>query len=360
MPPERRMTEAEMRRKTNKPIMEKKRRERINKCLEDLKTIVLGAVSEDSRPNKLEKADILEMTVRYLKSVQSGKPIPMDLLPSNTTQTSEGEQQPSGYAQCVKDISQFLNKNEGVSVKLRTQLLGHLADKCNPVKESSYRNEKRQRCSPYHRPSLSHFPQRLMTELDLRNQSCLDESANFSTAASFAHFAGANISGDSTQHSVSLSSPLCRHTNSRFSPVPVSPISNPSTTSPSACREIPSPSLSSSSHRSEDSVGDVASSSPDSLLQCTGGIDSSLFSPITSHIDRKPHRFLDGVHLHYVSSDSGHWSSGSNPPSPIGHPLNKTKELALSKMRTNQRDTKPKIKLETTLQSTGMWRPWGI
>lgn len=50
--------------------MEKKRRERINNCLEELKNIVLNAINEEARPNKLEKADILEMTVRYLHSVQ--------------------------------------------------------------------------------------------------------------------------------------------------------------------------------------------------------------------------------------------------------------------------------------------------
>lgn len=50
--------------------MEKKRRERINKCLEELKSIVLRAVNEESRPNKLEKADILEMTVRYLRTIK--------------------------------------------------------------------------------------------------------------------------------------------------------------------------------------------------------------------------------------------------------------------------------------------------
>nr|XP_039251338.1 enhancer of split mbeta protein-like [Styela clava] len=70
MPAERRLTSAELRRKTNKPIMEKKRRERINKCLEELKSIVLRSVSEESRPNKLEKADILEMTVRYLRNMK--------------------------------------------------------------------------------------------------------------------------------------------------------------------------------------------------------------------------------------------------------------------------------------------------
>lgn len=34
---------------TNKPIMEKKRRERINKCLEDLKNIVTKATGEAVR-----------------------------------------------------------------------------------------------------------------------------------------------------------------------------------------------------------------------------------------------------------------------------------------------------------------------
>lgn len=53
--------------------MEKKRRERINKCLEELKSIVLRAVNVESQPNKLEKADILEMTVRYLRTI--GQPV---------------------------------------------------------------------------------------------------------------------------------------------------------------------------------------------------------------------------------------------------------------------------------------------
>lgn len=56
-------------RKTRKPLMEKKRRARINDSLEALKEILLAntvAVAQGTRPTKLEKADILEMTVRYL------------------------------------------------------------------------------------------------------------------------------------------------------------------------------------------------------------------------------------------------------------------------------------------------------
>lgn len=57
-------------RKNRKPLMEKKRRARINDSLESLKDILLKntvAITHGSRPTKLEKADILEMTVRYLQ-----------------------------------------------------------------------------------------------------------------------------------------------------------------------------------------------------------------------------------------------------------------------------------------------------
>lgn len=59
-------------RKIRKPLMEKKRRARINDSLEALKDILLKntvAITYGQRPTKLEKADILEMTVRYLNTL---------------------------------------------------------------------------------------------------------------------------------------------------------------------------------------------------------------------------------------------------------------------------------------------------
>lgn len=59
-------------RKNRKPLMEKKRRARINDSLEALKEILLKntvAITQGNRPTKLEKADILEMTVRYLQAL---------------------------------------------------------------------------------------------------------------------------------------------------------------------------------------------------------------------------------------------------------------------------------------------------
>uniref|UniRef100_A0AAY4DAH5 BHLH domain-containing protein n=1 Tax=Denticeps clupeoides TaxID=299321 RepID=A0AAY4DAH5_9TELE len=57
-------------RRTLKPLMEKRRRARINDSLGRLKALILPLVGKDtSRYSKLEKADILEMTVRFLKEI---------------------------------------------------------------------------------------------------------------------------------------------------------------------------------------------------------------------------------------------------------------------------------------------------
>uniref|UniRef100_A0A3P8T6A7 Hairy-related 3 n=1 Tax=Amphiprion percula TaxID=161767 RepID=A0A3P8T6A7_AMPPE len=54
----------------SKPLMEKKRRARINQCLDQLKTLLENYYSSSIRKRKLEKADILELTVKHLRNLQ--------------------------------------------------------------------------------------------------------------------------------------------------------------------------------------------------------------------------------------------------------------------------------------------------
>uniref|UniRef100_A0A8C4YQ30 Hes family bHLH transcription factor 2 n=1 Tax=Gopherus evgoodei TaxID=1825980 RepID=A0A8C4YQ30_9SAUR len=62
-------------RKTLKPLMEKRRRARINDSLNQLKTLILPLIGKDSsRYSKLEKADILEMTVQFLREIPAPCP----------------------------------------------------------------------------------------------------------------------------------------------------------------------------------------------------------------------------------------------------------------------------------------------
>jgi len=62
------------RRKAQKPRIEKLRRDRINGSLDEIKRLVLEALNKDiSRYSKMEKADILEMTVQFLKGTHARK-----------------------------------------------------------------------------------------------------------------------------------------------------------------------------------------------------------------------------------------------------------------------------------------------
>lgn len=91
-------------RKIRKPLMEKKRRARINQSLDELKRIVVDAekfAGQDlSRVNKLEKADILEMTVRYLKRKSTASaPSPPPPGP---------EVYAAGYRRCIGQVQELL------------------------------------------------------------------------------------------------------------------------------------------------------------------------------------------------------------------------------------------------------------
>lgn len=90
-------------RKIRKPLMEKKRRARINDSLEILKTIVLRntyTLENGKVPTKLEKADILEMTVRHLKAIHGAR-IPMSEV---TSTTAEVDTVSSSYSGPLKRV----------------------------------------------------------------------------------------------------------------------------------------------------------------------------------------------------------------------------------------------------------------
>merc|ERR1712156_742106 len=58
-------------RKVMKPLLERKRRARINKCLDNLKDLMVTALqSEGESITKLEKADVLELTVKHLQKLK--------------------------------------------------------------------------------------------------------------------------------------------------------------------------------------------------------------------------------------------------------------------------------------------------
>ncbi|XP_067113832.1 hairy-related 1 [Osmerus mordax] len=73
-----------------KPVIEKKRRDRINRRLDELRTILLSNTSDMRLKNpKLEKAEILEMTVDYIRRKENGNESKDYSAPVTTTVTSQ-------------------------------------------------------------------------------------------------------------------------------------------------------------------------------------------------------------------------------------------------------------------------------
>uniref|UniRef100_A0ABI8AIH7 Hes family bHLH transcription factor 4 n=1 Tax=Felis catus TaxID=9685 RepID=A0ABI8AIH7_FELCA len=110
-------------RKSSKPVMEKRRRARINESLAQLKTLVLDAFRKDSsRHSKLEKADILEITVRHLQSLRR-----VQVTAALGADPAVLGKYRAGFNECLAEVNRFLAGCEGVPADVRSRLLGHLA-----------------------------------------------------------------------------------------------------------------------------------------------------------------------------------------------------------------------------------------
>ena len=107
-------------RKKKRGEIEKKRRDRINDCLNQLKELVPTAC-EKSNVNKLEKVEILQMAVDHLKSVHN-----------NPETGGHGgrcaEHHGAGFRECMGEVSRYLVAVEGMHIEepLRLRLMSHL------------------------------------------------------------------------------------------------------------------------------------------------------------------------------------------------------------------------------------------
>ncbi|XP_048873190.1 transcription factor HES-2-like [Brienomyrus brachyistius] len=107
--------EANETRKTLKPLMEKRRRARINESLNQLKNLIVPLIGKDnSRYSKLEKADILDMTVRFLRDLPSA--------PVKNRSDSYKE----GYEACLQRVSTMLPKTNLLDKDTYTRVNGYL------------------------------------------------------------------------------------------------------------------------------------------------------------------------------------------------------------------------------------------
>ena len=112
------MSRTEEYRKIVKPLIERKRRARINNCLDELKDLMMFALqSEGESISKLEKADVLELTVKHLRRLRRHQM----LTPSPPHQ----DRYQAGYTACATEVSRCLASVPS-EAGLRTRLMSHL------------------------------------------------------------------------------------------------------------------------------------------------------------------------------------------------------------------------------------------
>ncbi|KAL5015507.1 hypothetical protein ScPMuIL_009777 [Solemya velum] len=113
----------QMIRKNSKPLMEKRRRARINSCLLQLKTSVLQAMKKDNAQfSKLEKADILELTVKYLKNVQR-----QQMAAAMAGDPDVLVKYQEGYTECADEVVRYLNTVQGMNDEVKCRVMSHLS-----------------------------------------------------------------------------------------------------------------------------------------------------------------------------------------------------------------------------------------
>ncbi|XP_072553054.1 transcription factor HES-5-like [Salminus brasiliensis] len=99
--------------KLRKPIVEKMRRERINSSIEKLKSLLGREFLKQQPDSRQEKADILEMTLHFLKQQQQSHN-------HSVCSTAANE----GYSRCVQEAISFLSQCE-VQTSSQRRLLKH-------------------------------------------------------------------------------------------------------------------------------------------------------------------------------------------------------------------------------------------
>ncbi|XP_035400811.1 transcription cofactor HES-6-like isoform X1 [Cygnus atratus] len=106
-------------RRTRKPLVEKKRRARINESLRELRLLLADAELQA----KLENAEVLELTVRRVQAVLERRS-----LEGGRLHREASERFAAGYIQCMHEVHTFVSSCPGIDATTAAELLNHLLE----------------------------------------------------------------------------------------------------------------------------------------------------------------------------------------------------------------------------------------
>lgn len=106
-------------RKMRKPLVEKKRRARINESLQELRVLI----ADTDLQSKMENAEVLEMTVKRVESILQNRAQEVDAVNREAC-----ERFAAGYIQCMHDVHTFVSTCPGIDPVVAAELLNHLLE----------------------------------------------------------------------------------------------------------------------------------------------------------------------------------------------------------------------------------------
>uniref|UniRef100_A0A8C2IAI2 Hes family bHLH transcription factor 6 n=1 Tax=Cyprinus carpio TaxID=7962 RepID=A0A8C2IAI2_CYPCA len=112
-------------RKTRKPLVEKKRRARINESLQELRLLL----ADPDAQVKMENAEVLEMTVKRVETILQNKATEAD-----SVNRDASERFAAGYIQCMHEVHTFVSSCPGIDATIAADLLNHLLE-CMPLND---------------------------------------------------------------------------------------------------------------------------------------------------------------------------------------------------------------------------------
>ncbi|XP_042657013.1 transcription cofactor HES-6-like isoform X2 [Tyto alba] len=115
-------------RKTRKPLVEKKRRARINESLQELRLLL----ADSEFQAKLENAEVLELTVRRVQAVLERR-----ALEGGRLHREASERFAAGYIQCMHEVHTFVSSCPGIDATTAAELLNHLLESM-PLNEGGF------------------------------------------------------------------------------------------------------------------------------------------------------------------------------------------------------------------------------
>uniref|UniRef100_M3XHN4 Transcription cofactor HES-6 n=1 Tax=Latimeria chalumnae TaxID=7897 RepID=M3XHN4_LATCH len=115
---------------TRKPLVEKKRRARINESLHELRLILADADIQ----TKMENAEVLELTVKRVQNILRNRDLESDKLNREAS-----ERFAAGYIQCMHEVHTFVSNCPGIDSTIAAELLNHLLESM-PLNEGSFQD----------------------------------------------------------------------------------------------------------------------------------------------------------------------------------------------------------------------------